>query len=551
MIPRSTWRRARLVPGLVGTSVAVLLAACGSSGSASSSPGSPASSGRGGSVVIGTTDKVTSLDPAGAFDAGSGTVAGQVYARLLERPAGSSRLRPSLATSAGFSSPSEYKVVLKAGLKFANGDPLTSADVKFSFDRQLKIASTNGPSSLLYNLGSVETPDDTTAVFRLKAANDQVFPQVLASGAGIIVDKAVFSATAVTPDATILAKKPFNGPYTINTYKANELVQFTANPNYQGVLGKPGISTVNLRFFASEDNLKLGLQQGDIDLASRSLSITALDALGKDSKLTVYHGAATGIQYIAFNYKTQPFGTGTAEADPKKALAVRQAVAHALDRKAISNQVYRGTYGPLYTFLPTAVPGGSPVLKSRYGDGQGGADTAKAADVLRAAGVSTPVTLRLQYNVDHYGASSTDSFALIKSQLEATGLFTVNLQSTDWVQYSKERVADSYPAFQLGWYADYLDAQDFFQPLYGDHGFIGNHYSDPALISLIEKQATTSGDGARDALSLQIQTALAAELPIVPLVESSPSVVADKKVSGIQQALATGGLPFGALKPGS
>ena len=61
----------------------------------------------------------------------------------------------------------------------ANGNDLTSADVKFSFDRQLAIADPNGPSSLLYNLDSVEALDDTTVVFHLKAENDQVFPKIL------------------------------------------------------------------------------------------------------------------------------------------------------------------------------------------------------------------------------------------------------------------------------------------------------------------------------------------------------------------------------------
>ena len=87
-------------------------------------------------------------------------------------------------------------MTLKPGLKWANGNDLTSSDVKFTFDRQLAIADENGPSSLLYNLDSVEAPDDTTVVFNLKSENDQVFPQILSSPAGPIVDEDVFSATS-------------------------------------------------------------------------------------------------------------------------------------------------------------------------------------------------------------------------------------------------------------------------------------------------------------------------------------------------------------------
>jgi peptide/nickel transport system substrate-binding protein len=442
-------------------------------------------------------------------------------------------------------------VTLKPGLKFANGDSLTSTDVVFSFQRQLKIASPVGPSSLLYNVASVAASGPTTVVFHLKTANDQVFPQILASAAGQIVDHQVFSATAVTPDSTILAKKPYDGPYTISSYQANQLVQLKANPSYQGVLGTPGFSTVDLRFYASQDNLKLDLQQGNIDVASRTLSITDLDSLSKQSGLKVYTGAATGMQYLVFNLKTQPYGTAASGASPAKALAVREAVADLIDRNVISQQVYKGTRAPLYTFLPSAVPTGSPVLEGLYGNGSGGPDAAKAKAVLAAAGITAPVKLSLQDNTDHYGAESSDAFALIQSQLNASGLFSVSLQSTEWDQYLKQVGANGFPEYELGWYADFLDAADFYLPLYGPQGWNNNNFSDPSLLALMERQAVTSGDTARDALSLQIQQQLAKQLPVIPLVQISGTVVADSKVADVQQALATGGLPLAALKRAS
>ncbi len=97
----------------------------------------------------------------------------QVYPFLLNSQYGTSDVTPDIAESAEFTSPTEYTVKLKSGLKFANGHDLTSSDVKFSFERQLTIADPNGPSSLLGNLDSVETPDDTTVVFTLKNGDDQ------------------------------------------------------------------------------------------------------------------------------------------------------------------------------------------------------------------------------------------------------------------------------------------------------------------------------------------------------------------------------------------
>jgi len=522
--------------------VLLTLGAC----STTSSSADPATGGSA-AITVGTTDKVAALDPAGEFDAGSGKVASEVYAHLLASPAGSTELKPDLAASAEFEDPTTYKVVLKKGLTFANGDALTASDVKFSFDRQQKIADPNGPSSLLYNLASTEAVDDTTVLFHLKSANDQVFPQVVASAAGTVVDEQVFSPTAITPDATILAKKPFAGPYTIAGYKANELVTFTANDAYQGIYGTPATSTVNLQYFADASNLKLELQNGDVDVAYRTLTTTDVDSLAKDDDLAVHTGAATGIRFLTFNVGTQPFGTKTKDADPAKALAVRQAVADLVDREALAQQVYKGTLSPLYAYVPTAITGSSDVLKPLYGDGSGGPDLAKAKKVLSDAGVTGPVALHLQYNTDHLGSSTADEFALVKSQLEEGGLFSVTLGSTEWVQYKKDVAAGSYPEYLLAWYADYLDAQDFFQPLFGSEGYTQNGYDDAGLDALIQKQATTPDAGRRTELDQQIQEKLAQDLPTVPLLQGGQVVVAKKSITGIDEGLASAGLPFALL----
>ena len=109
----------------------------------------------------------------------------------------------------------------------------------------------------------------------------------------------------------------------------------------------------------------------------------------------------------------------------------------------------------MYSFIPDGLSGHDDTLKAAYGDGEGKPDAAKAKKVLEDAGVSTPVDLKLQYNGDHYGSSSADEYAAIKSQLEADGLFKVDLQQTEWTQYNKERVVTedsdgSYPVYQLG-----------------------------------------------------------------------------------------------------
>lgn len=521
-------KRALTVLGGVATAVLVLTGCAGGGGG--DEPSNDA-------ITIGTTDKVTFLDPAGSYDNGSFAIMNNVYPFIMNSQPGTADVEPGIAESAEFTAPTEYTVVLKEGLTFANGNELTASDVKFSFDRQLAIADENGPSTLLYNLDSTEVVDDTTVVFHLKAGNDQIWPQILSSPAGPIVDEEVFSADAVTDDDTIIDGNAFGGQYVISSYKFNELVQFKANEDYQGVLGEPVTDTINLKYYADSSNLKLDVQEGNIDVATRSLSATDVEDLEEDDNVTVNYGPGGEIRYIVFNFNTMPFGAATAEADAEKALAVRQAMADLIDREEIATQVYKGTYLPLYSYVPDGLTGANESLKGLYGDGNGGPDAAKAAERLTTAGITEPVVLNLQYNPDHYGPSSGDEYALIKSQLEKDGLFTVNLQSTEWVTYAEERSADVYPMYQLGWFPDYSDADNYLSPFFQTENFLANHFSDPELDELIPAQAVETDPEKRVELIEDIQDKVAAQLSTLPFLQGAQVAVSADGVTGVGDTL--------------
>lgn len=529
--------RNRLLTLAAGITAATLtLAACGG-GNGGNDDDSTGGTAGGASLTIGTTDKITSLDPAGAYDNGSWAVMTQVYSFLLNTPLGSPDVEPDLAETAEFTSPTEYTVTLKPGLKFTNGNDLTSSDVKFTFDRQVAIKAENGPSSLLYNLDSVEAPDDTTVVFHLKSENDQLFPQILSSPVGPIVDEDVFSADAVTPDQEIVDGNAFGGQYSITNYKINELISYSANADYTGVLGAAKTAKINVKYYAEASNLKLDVSQGNVDVALRSLSPTDIESLRKDDSVKVVDGPGGEVRYITFNFDTQPFGAKTDDADPAKALAVRQAVASVIDRDELAEKVYKGTYLPLYSFVPAGLTGATEPLKSMYGDGSGGPDADAAAKALEDAGVKTPVELKLQYSNDHYGPSSADEYALIKAQLESSGLFAVDLQTTEWVQYSKDRTADVYPAYQLGWFPDYSDADNYLTPFFLKENFLVNHYDNAEVNDLILEQAVTTDADARTALIEEIQEKVAADLSTLPYLQGAQVAVVGKNVQGAEDTL--------------
>ena len=506
---------------------ALLLAGC-----ASGSTGGGDAAG-GGAITIGTTEVVTSLDPAGAYDNGSFAIMTNVYPFLLNNPVGESSVAPDIAESAEFTTPSEYTVKLKEGLTFANGNELTSSDVKFTFDRQLKIADPNGPSSLLGNVDKIEATDDFTIVFTLKSENDQTFPQVLSSPVGPIVDEDSFPADAIADDQAIVDANPFAGPYAITSYDKGNLVGYEAFADYNGLWGAPKTDVINVKYFANESNLSQAIETKAVDVAHRSLSASDVEKFEGTDGLNVVKGPGGEIRYIVFNFNTMPYGATTPEADPAKSLAVRQAAADLIDREKISEQVFKGTYTPLYSYIPEGLLGANEALKGLYGNGEGGPDADRAKKRLADAGVETPVKLQLQYAGERYGAASSEEYAQIKTQLEADGLFAVDLQSTEWGQYTEARVADLYPAHQLGWFPDYSDPDNYLSPFFVPGNFLVNHFDNPEVTKLIEEQRVTADETKRAELLGEVQDLLAEDLSTLPMQQGAQVAVAVDGIDGV------------------
>lgn len=502
-------------------------------------------------LIIGTTDKLTSLDPAAAYDNGSIDVTSQIYRNLLlssvtneapnpNAPAKISPVENDLATSAEFVNNTNYRVKIAPNLKFSNGHPLTASDVVFSFQRQLKINHPQGPASLLRNIKAVTAVDDLTVNFELKQP-DATFPHILASPAGQVVDEEVFPADAVLLDEKIVSADPFSGPYKITKYTKNSLISFIANSNYSSsVLPSPKVKNLLLKYYTNSSNFKLDLQNGGVDVGLQKLTVSDLEDLQKSPNLKIHTGAGRSeIRYFVFNLDTQPFGRKTQNADPAKALAVRQAVAHIINREEIATEVYRNTYKPLYSQVHGGTQGATTPFRSLYGDGSGGPDVKKAREVLQAAGITEVVNLNLQYNADHYGSNSADEYTLIKSQLEDSKLFTVNLQTTEWGQYSKNYRQDAYPVFQLGWFADFPDASNFLTPFFysDDRSFLGNHYKNEKMDAVLDAQGAELDPAKRIPLFAQAQLLAAQDAPIIPLLQSGYTVVAKNAIKGIDTSL--------------
>jgi peptide/nickel transport system substrate-binding protein len=521
-------RKAQWRAGVALATTALILgaAACGggSSGGSTGTSGNGGNNGgnKGATIIWGTTDKPVSFDPAGAYDLPSWNVIYNVYQTLLRVDPATEKNIPDAATGCTSNKAfTTWTCKLKDGQKFSNGDPLTSEDVKFSFDREIKINDPSGPSSLLAKV-KTSAPDPSTVVFHLASGN-ALWPYILSTGAGAIVDHTVFPADKKLPDSQIVG----SGPYALKSYEANQLAQFVPNTNYGGdiTLNNGGLA---IRYYADENSLKIDVQQGKVDVVYPGLSPTAIGQLKGKSGVTVTSGPGGAIRYLVFNLKTMP-GSNDAQK-----LAIRRAVAYLIDRASIAKNVYQGTVQPLYSMVAKGLPGGEDVYKTEFGASP---SVAKAKAELQKAGVSTPVKLQIWWTPTHYGSLSGDEYTEIKRQLEASKLFQIDLQSTEWEQYTGNCLADKCPIYQLGWFPDYPDADDYVGQFFGSTSFLNDHYSNAQVDSLLKDEEATQDQTKRIADFKKIQEISVKDAPVIPYWQGQQIAITHGSVSGISDTL--------------
>ena len=116
------------------------------------------------------------------------------------------------------------------------------------------------------------------------------------------------------------------------------------------------------------------------------------------------------------------------------------------------------------------------------------------------------------------------------------------------MQYSKDRVKDLYPAYQLGWFPDFTDADNYLTPFFSKNSFVANHYDNPAVQKLIDEQRGTKDKNARTKIIQQIQDDVAKDLPTVPFLQGAQVAVVGSTVTGTDQTLdASFKFRYGAL----
>jgi len=467
-------------------------------------------------IVLGTTDKITVLDPAKTYDFYTWEIFQNIGEGLLKYKPGTTQLMPGIAKSYEVSSDGlEYTFKLREGLKFTDGQPLDAAAVKWSIDRVMKLDL--DPSWLVSAfVDRVEVVDTYTVKFILKEPVS-FFPALVATTPYFPV-----SSKSYPEDRVAEPTAGHYGPYRIKKWTRDVELVLEANPDYYGPAPKSELFVV--KFYKNAATMRLAVETGEIDVAWKSLRPIDIVDLKNKGKQKILEAPGPYIRYIVCRCNKPPFDD----------VRLRRAVAAAVDRQRICQEAYKGMVKPLYSMVPMGMWSHIDAFEEEYGERN--LDLAKK--LLTEAGFSedNPFELELWYTPTHYGDLEADVAAIIKESLEETGMMKVTLKSAEWATYAAKYIAaGTMPIFLLGWYPDYIDPDDYTSIFLHSKWSpdMGVFYSNPTMDEFLDRARTEISLEKRTELYVKIQKLMAKEAPVIPLFQGILTAATQPDIKGV------------------
>jgi peptide/nickel transport system substrate-binding protein len=341
---RTITRRRTLVTAVAA--LVLTVAACAPvSGPAPTASGAAAAQPKwGGTLVVGVYTDPKFLNSNYDFDGQAYYQNMNIFSKIVNYDYKTGTIHPDLATKWEVSPDGlKYTFTLREGVKWHDGKPFTSADVKWTYDDLIKEGAKAQAFRIITTLKSVDAPDAKTVVFNL-SETDALFLVGLAGYYGAnVLPKHLYEGTDVR-------KNPYNtkpvgtGPFKVVELVTGSHLTLEANPDYYG-LG-PYLDKLIFKVVPNLATMMSTLETGEVGYSAPSPPFGDVARIRTLPNMKVDQAESQIVQWTAFNLDIPKF----------KDLRVRQAIIHAIDKQAISTQVFAGLVTPSTATYISTVP---------------------------------------------------------------------------------------------------------------------------------------------------------------------------------------------------
>ena len=342
-----------------------------------------------------------------------------------------------------------YSFELLPDVKFHDGTTLKASDVKYSYERLIKMAKM---ATLLENvvgydemsagtadeLSGVEVQDDTHFTIQLKKPYAP-FLSVLSTAYCAIYPQEACEAAGNNWGMTTLIG---TGAFKLDSYQTGVGATLSRFDDYHG--GAVALSGLDYKFIEDVNTQVLEYQKGNVDYVDVDPSIYPVYSSNPDLKDQMHGFQPTGCYSLTVNSKTYD--------DPK----VREAIALSIDRKAICDSILHGTATVPTSYIPAGIIGHDDSLPEfEY-------DPEQAKSLLAEAGYPNGIDLRVTVNTKYQGNVAIAT--AFQQQAKAAGI-NVEVEQVDSAAWSDMKKNGGVDCGISNWYVDYSDPESMLYPM--------------------------------------------------------------------------------------
>lgn len=484
-------------------------------------------------LTIANDSEPQSLDPALMTGVAEGRIASALFEGLTTLDPETLEVRPAVAERFTVSPDGrEYVFHLRGDARWSNGRFVTAGDFRYSWLRVLDPRTGAAYAGLLFAVEGakrfhageigpegvgIRVPDDRTLVVRL----DRPLPYFPSLTAFFTLLPVPEEAIETHGDRwTRAGNIVTNGPFVLRSWRFYREIVLERSPTYRE---RNAVKSKRIRLLPVVDpNTQFNLYSTGVADIAFSVPNPIVHLLeGREDFL---HGGRLATSFIRLNVNREPL-------DRRE---LRQAIAMALDRKAITDRVTRGGERPTGSFVPPVLPGYSPPMGQRT-------DVVAAKALLDRAGIdgTRPLSLLLPENPDYAVLAS-----VIANQLSTRLGLEIRLDIREWKVYLASRRRGEYDLAISRWIGDYPDATTFLDCFRSEDGNNQTGYRDETYDRLLAEAAEPLAGEAMDAfLSRRAATHRRAEerllemAPIVPLFNPTTRFMVSPRIRGFRTSV--------------
>ncbi len=454
----------------------------------------------------------TSLDTRVGVDAQSERIDMLIFDSLVKKDE-HYELQPWLAKSWDRPDPLTYIFHLRSGVRFHNGKPLTSADVKWSIDSAHNGTVITAKSGTFINIDHIDAPDPLTCVVHLKRPDPFLLWNLSDGALGIV------------PAGS--GKDFWRHPIGTGAYKFVSQQQdkdVILDRNEDSWQPRPAIPRLRFNVVPDDITRALELQKGSADAEINALEPDTIEALRSNRDLDIQSTPGTIVNYVNLNLR-----------DPYlHDVHVRQAVALAINRQLILNTIWRGQARLADDLLP---PGhwarADDIARYPY-------DPARANAILDAAGYKRSqdgTRFHLEMKISNANNPTRLMALVIQQQLRAVGI-AMDVRIYEFGTFFADVQKGAFSMYALRWIGG-NESPDIFRLAYSSaslppHGANRGNYVNPELDALMADAATSTTQQQARADYVKVQQIVARDVPTIPLWYQDNVVVHTRRLRNIE-----------------